>query len=109
MRRGLMLSPLASPLVYPARQKDPRQGLRLPLGWPCHAPLPGPRLLRGAPTLPFAHPPHAAGADVAGAVVMPHANRPREADVRHLPTSEERLLADLGLFTGELHIVNCLS
>ena len=34
---------LAFPLVYPAREKDPRQGLRLPLSWPCHAPLPGPR------------------------------------------------------------------
>ena len=39
--------PRASPLVYTAREKDPRQGLRCLRCWPVRAPCPGSLLLSG--------------------------------------------------------------
>ena len=50
-------APQASPLVYTAREKDLRQGLRCLRCGPSHAPDPGSPILSGAPTLsPAPHP-----------------------------------------------------
>ena len=88
MRRGPMPSPLAFPLVHPARERDPRQALRSPLSWACHAPSPGASAaLGGGADAPLCPPSPCGGADVAGALGMPNANRPREAGGRPWPAA----------------------
>ena len=77
-------APQASPLVYTAREKDPRQGLRCPRCGPFRAPCPGSPILSGAQTLPF---PSSPGGITAADLVKPRAKRPSAASTGgRLPT-----------------------
>ena len=69
-------APQASPLVYTAREKDPRQGLRCLRRGPSRAPYSGPPILSGAPTLSPALPlPSSRGNVTIAALVKPRAKR----------------------------------